>query len=230
MPTPYKRSNMKYITLLLMLAVTSTHAEGLSGSIGVTNAYMSRGTEQNVYHEPAVLGFVTYEKNGFYVSAFAANMNYGEGTTFELDGFGGYRFPAGEWLIDVGFAAINYPSSPNMWNFVEYDIKADRPVGKGSFGIWLGYTDAYFYSYGQGVWSEAHGSYPINDKVSVSASVAYQDLNDGWSYATYNVGTTISLAPTVLLDVRYSDTNQHDLDPLFGTYNDRLAVTLTKLF
>lgn len=221
---------MKYALVLMGLLATSVQASDFSGSVGITSNYMSRGTEQNVYHDPAVMLFAQYTKAGFYVSTFAANMNYGEGTKNELDFFGGYRKTANAWTFDVGFASINYPGSPNNWQFVEYDFKADRTVGKGSVGIWIGWTDSYFYSYGKGLWTELHGSYPITSTVSVSGGIANQDLENGFAYSTYNVGVTWSAQPTLLVDVRFSDTNKHELDPWFHTYDDRVSVTLTKLF
>jgi len=221
---------MKYALVLMGLLATSVQASDLSGSVAWTSNYMARGTEQNVYHNPSVQGFVTYTKNGFYASVFAASMNYGEGSTFELDYFGGYRKTIKDWTVDVGFASINYPGSPNNWEFVEYDIKVDRPLGKGSIGAWVGYTDAYFYSYGKGLWTEIHGSYPVHEKVSVSGAIGNQDLENGFAYSTYNIGATWSATPTFLVDVRFSDTNKHELDPWFHTYSDRVSVTLTKLF
>ncbi|AXQ69926.1 hypothetical protein HOU03_gp342 [Caulobacter phage CcrSC] len=218
------------LALLASAIVSTAQAGDLAGSVSLTSAYISRGTDQNVLNGAALQGFVTYSHGPFYVSAFASSMNYGEGTTKELDFFGGVRKSAGPWTVDLGFANINYPDNHTPLNFVEYDLKVDRAIGKGNVGVWLGYTDAYFNTYGQGVWTEAHASYPITQSVSISGAVANQDLPNNFDYRTWNIGLTKAFAGGVSADLRYSDTDRHDLDPRWNTYGARTSLTLTKSF
>lgn len=218
------------IVLAALLAASPALAGELSGSVSLASAYISRGTDQNVYNGAAVQGFVSYVHGPFYVSSFASTMNYGEGSTKELDFFGGVRKSVGPWSFDAGFANINYPDNHTPLNFVEYDLKIDRAIGKGSVGVWLGYTDAYFNTYGEGVWSEVHASHPLTDKLSISGSVANQDLPNNFDYNTWNLGVTYAAAKDISVDLRYSDTDRHDLDPRWNTYGARTALVLTRSF
>lgn len=222
-----------------LLAVATPAAAEVSGFVSVTSNYMSRGTEQNVYHKPAVQGGVNWSNDqGFYANVFASTMNFGEtgfgisdrNTKLELDYFAGKKTQVGKATVDVGVAVINYPSNHAKWNFVEYDLKVDHPVGKGNVGVWLGYTEHYFATYGAGIWTEVHGSYPVTDKITVSGAVANQDLRNDFDYRTWNVGATYAVTPTISFDVRYSDTDRHDLDPVFDSYGEQVSFTVTKSF
>lgn len=225
---------MKKLALFAAVAAlfaTPAFAGDVSGFASITSRYVSRGTDQNVYGNPALQGGVTYTtENGFYATAFASTMNFGEGTTKELDFFVGKKTTFGKTTVDLSVASINYPDNKLPWNFVEYDIKVDHPVGKGNVGIWVGYTEHYFNIFGEGWWTEAHASYPLTDKLSVSGAVANQALKNDFDYRTWNVGATYMVTPTISADVRYSNTDRHDLDPIFGTYGERVSVTLTKAF
>jgi uncharacterized protein (TIGR02001 family) len=231
---------MKRALLTLALsALAFPAAAEVSGYVTATNHYMSRGTEQNVYGHPAVQGGVNWSNDrGFYFNVFASTMNFGEvgwgisdvNTTKELDFFGGKKTTFGKTVVDVGFASINYPGNHAEWNFVEYDLKIDHPVGKGNIGAWIGYTDRYFALYGPGLWTEVHGSYPVTEKLSASVSVANQALENDFDYRTWNVGATYMVTPSIALDVRYWDTDRHDLDPIFDSYGEKVAVSLTKSF
>lgn len=222
------------------LPLTAVAAE-LTGFVSVTSDYMSRGTSQNVDDRPDVRGALTYTtENGYYGSVFASTMDFGEtaymavpkDTTKELDFFVGKKTQVGKTTVDVGIASINYPDNHVQWNFVEYYVKAERPVGDNgaSIGGMISYTDSYFAVYGEGIWVEAHGSYPMTEKLSLSASVAHQSLPNNFDYSTWNVGATYAIRPDIFLDVRYSDTDGHDLDPIYNTYDSKVSTTLTKTF
>jgi uncharacterized protein (TIGR02001 family) len=214
------------------LVLSSTAAAGtLTGFADATSNYISRGTAQDVHGRPALQAGATYQtQNGWYATTFASTMNFGEGTTKELDFFAGKKTTFGATTVDVGLASINYPANHLPWNFVEYDIKVDHPLGKGNVGAWVGYTDHYFNIYGRSVWTEVHASYPVTAKITVSGAAANQYVPHDFDYRTWNIGATYSVTPTVSLDARYSDTDRHDLDPVFGTYGSQLSVTLTKTF
>lgn len=215
----------------LAVGATSAQAGDMSGYVSVTSAYMSRGTEQNVNHDPAIRGGVNWSnEDGYYVNAFASTMDFGEGSTQELDFFAGKKWTVGKATVDLGVASINYPNNHLPWNFVEYDLKVDHPVGKGNVGAWIGYTDSYFNIFGQGLWTEVHGSYPLTDKLSVSGALANQALKNDFDYRTYNIGATYAVTPNVAVDLRYSDTDAHNLDPIWGTYDGRFSATATLSF
>ena len=227
-----------FIAALVALSATAAHAGETSGWVGVTSNYISRGTAQNVYGNPSVQASATYTDKGYYATVFASTMNFGEtgfgiadkNTTKELDFFVGKKTTVGKTTVDFSVASINYPDNHAKWNFVEYGVRLDRSFGKAQAGVWVGYTDQYFANYGQGIWTEAHGSYPITDKLFVSGAVANQDLPNNFDYRTWNVGAIYSVTPTVSVDVRYSDTDRHDLDPVFDSYGSAVAVTITKGF
>ncbi len=218
---------------LSLLAAVPALAGDLSGSATITSNYISRGTAQNVDGGggPAVQGSLTYTTDtNLYATVFASTMDFGEGTTKELDFFVGYRPTIGDYTVDLSVASINYPNNHTEWNFVEYGVKIDRPVGKGSAGVWVGYAPKYFAVFGPGWWTEAHASYPVTDKLTVSGAVANQALKNNFDYRTWNIGATYAVTPNLFFDVRYADTDRLDLDPIYDTYDDSVSVSLTATF
>ena len=217
--------------VMAALLARRVDAGDLTGYVDVTSRYIARGTDQNIYGDPSAQGGLTYmATNGLYAPAFASTMNFGEGATKEIDVFAGKKTQCGKTTIDLGFASLNYPRSRLPWNFVEYDLKVDHPVGRGNMGAWLGYTDHYFNIFGRGIWTEAHGIFPVASCLSISGAVANQDLPNNCDYRTFNVGATYLISPSVAAEFRYSDTDRHDLDLVYGTYGQRMSVTLTKSF
>jgi uncharacterized protein (TIGR02001 family) len=224
---------MKILALLsaaLFLTTTSAHAVEVGYTAAVASRYVSRGTDQNVNGDPALELGVNVSKGNFYFNTFAANMNFGEGTKKELDFFAGYKPTIKNTTLTFQVASINYPMNHSAWNFVEYEFGADHSLGKGSVGAFVGYTDSYFAVYGPGTWTEVHASYPLTNKIGVSASFGHQALRNNFDYNTWNVGATYAMNKHLSLDVRYSDTDRHDLDPIYNTYGNRLAMVLTASF
>lgn len=232
---------MKTVVMAAVAALLASPAFAgeLSGAIGVTSNYVSRGTQQDVNDEPDVFGTLTYRtQTGYYATVFASTMNYSEtsygaakDSTKELDFFVGKSTQVGKTTVDVGLASINYPDNSVQWNFVEYYAKIDRPItDKVNGGVWLGYTNHYFGTYGTGIWTEAHASYAATPKLTISGAAANQQLDNDFDYRTWNVGATYAVRDNLYVDIRYSDTDGHDLDPLFSTYDAQTSVTLTATF
>lgn len=189
------------------------------------------GTAQNVYDNPSLQGGLTYTiASGFYAATFASTINFGEGLKEELDFFAGKKWPVKQTTVDLSVASINYPNSPTPINFVEYDLKLDHPLGKGNVGAWFGYTEHFFNVYGVGYWTEAHASRPLTDRLSVSGSIASQALPNHFDYRSFNVGATYQLTSHYGGDLQYSNTDRHDLDPVFKTYNGQFSATVTASF
>jgi uncharacterized protein (TIGR02001 family) len=212
------------------LLASAAVAADVSGSITLTSNYVSRGTAQNLPGGPSLQAYGEISHKGFYASTFAATMDYDEGSTKELDFFVGYRKAVGKFSIDVSAANINYPDNPTALNFIEYGVKVDHPVGKGNVGVWVGYTNHYFNTYGKGTWTEAHASYPLTDKLTINGQVAHQNLPRGWDYSTYGVGASYALGKGYSLGLAWSDTDKPQLDPIYGSYGDQVAVSITKAF
>ncbi len=99
---------------------TSAHAEGLSLNVGATSNYLWRGITQTG-DSAAISGGIDYENSGFYVGTWASNVDFGDGSEYELDGYFGYAGEAGPVGFDVGYIYYAYPLSKEK-GFGEYNF------------------------------------------------------------------------------------------------------------
>lgn len=140
-------------TVLLLSAISvaagiyssSTFAvEGLSANAAVTSNYIWRGLTQTD-DQAAVSGGIDFNaKSGFYVGAWASNVEYGSANS-ELDLYAGYGFEINDVTFDVGYLNYGYPAGENLtfsevyasvsWELltVGYNVLADSDAG-GDFG------------------------------------------------------------------------------------------------
>lgn len=121
-----------------------------SGNVGLTTDYRFRGMTQT-QSDPAVQGsFTLAHKSGLYFSAFASNVDFGDGGPhLELDPSIGFTTPLNispnfKPTLDVGVVEYNYPSHSNDFNWTEGYIKltlADAFVKGGSLTGNVNYTN-----------------------------------------------------------------------------------------
>lgn len=226
---------MKTHTLLLAAALTlmasAAHAQNATVYGGITTDYVSRGSTQNM-HDPVVSlgGEYRFGDSGFYVGAWTAHVDFGDGTDQELDFFAGYRTEVSGWALDLGLASYNYLGDPEtgQLDMVEGIAVASRTFGKVTPSFTLAYSKDYFGFAGDSIWAEAQVAYAVSDKLSLSTAYGYQEIeNDSFatggfpSYGTWNVGATYALTPKLSVDVRYTD---NDLDPSSGNLADDTLV------
>jgi uncharacterized protein (TIGR02001 family) len=89
-------------TLLAMLLAMSGIAQAQwSTNLGFASDYYYRGIFQA---STSVNGGVDFEKNGFYVGTWAADVDDG----LEVDGYFGYGFDAGDVSLSVGYTGYFY--------------------------------------------------------------------------------------------------------------------------
>jgi len=96
----------KNILMALMLMSTSVFADG-SGSIGYGSDYIFRGASQA--GTPVVHASYTVESEGFYLGAWASQVDFGDTTSREIDYFGGYNLAVTDKVsLDVGYIRYTY--------------------------------------------------------------------------------------------------------------------------
>jgi uncharacterized protein (TIGR02001 family) len=238
----------------LALALASPAMAGqLSGSVGVTNNYVARGTAQNYNGGPSVMVNANYDfDSGFYVGGFAANVDFeedefgfDEATKVELSGWAGYRHKVGPVTLDYMFGSYNYLGDNDIpLDMIEAKVAATVPVGKASVTSSVGWTPDYFAILGSSWWVDTTVSYPVTPKITASAGVGRQIIDergngvsapfnpDGYSYTTWNLGATYQVNPKWSVEARYYDTDRSDLGAVYSAnpYGKQFAVTVRRGF
>jgi len=168
----------------LLLGASSLAQAELSANIGVTSNYLWRGVTQTD-DGPAISGGVDWShESGFYLGAWASNIDWGIGNGAEVDFYGGYSAEMGDFGYDVGLIYYYYPDSAyddsdfielylnGSWKFLEAGI-AWTINGQADDDMPFSDGDLYYHL---GV------SFDVAESWSIGGTVGYYDFdvpNDG---------------------------------------------------
>lgn len=182
----------------------------LSYNVGVASDYVFRGVSQT-QEDPQVFGGVDLAAGKFYAGTWASNVDFGDKTDAEIDLYAGYKPTLGAASLDFGVIYYGYAGAPKGADYgnVEFKAAGSIPAGKGALGAAVFYSPDSFGAADEAVYYELNGSYPVIDKLSVSAAVGRQTYKGSGDYTTWNVGAAYALNSTLTLDLRYHDTDEH---------------------
>ncbi|MDP4528186.1 TorF family putative porin [Alkalimonas delamerensis] len=129
------------IAVCLSCAAFSVQANW-SLELAVTNNYLFNGVSQTDKKPAFQPGLVWEAGNGFYAGLWGSNVDFGEGTKVEADGYLGYFHQFRDFGLDVGLAQYTYHgrSHSSELNFRELYLTLHRHHYELSF--W--YSDDYF--------------------------------------------------------------------------------------
>lgn len=102
------------------VALTSTASAEVSMNVGAVSNYYFRGITQTG-DAAAIQGGVDYEnESGFYLGTWASTVDFGDGTSYELDLYGGFAGETANGLgYDIGYIYYAYPDAPDGIDFGE---------------------------------------------------------------------------------------------------------------
>ena len=97
----------KLLILLLAFSITPVFA-GMNGFVGYTSDYMWRGQTQTMGGGAFQAG-VDLDYEGFFVGAWASEVDFGDEATYEMDLFLGYELMVSDkFSLDVGVIQYNW--------------------------------------------------------------------------------------------------------------------------
>jgi len=223
----------KYLALagLLTLSITAPALaqEGpkMSYSLSAASDYMWRGVSQTDSN-PAVFAAASGTVGNFYFGAGAENVDFA-GINTEYDLWAGYNVKlSNATTLDLGLVRYGYVDAPTDIDTLEVKAALNHSYAKGNVGILAMHTSDYFGSGDAATYYEVNGSYPLSDKVSLSAAYGYQALdNSTGDYATYNIGLGYAVNSKVSLDLRY---HSNDIDSAASVYDSKLVASVKVAF
>ncbi len=201
-----------------------------SVNAAVTSDYVFRGVSQSAGQMTAQGGAdVTYGIG--YAGVWASGVDFGDSTAAEIDVYGGVKPTYGGFSFDVGFVYYGYVDQPTgtPWDYWEVKAGASHAVGPGTVGVVAFYSPEFTGKTGDAVYVEVNGSVPVPgiEKMSVSAALGRQEIDLAPSYTTWNVGASYALGDHLVFDVRYWDTDSHELGSI---YDSRFVGTVKAVF
>jgi len=191
--------------LLAAWLIRPAHA-GLSETFTVTNDYDFRGISQSA-EDTALQGSVDFSTDvGWYIGAWASNVDFGDSTSIEMDLYTGFTGNAGEFTYDAGLVWYTYDES--VYNFPEAYVSGAYGPFKGKLwyspefaGVNLDPgtleldrdSESAFYA-------EGNFTFPLGGAFSLLLHAGYS-FGDYWDEA----GELASLASGENLDGEYLD-------------------------
>ncbi len=218
-----KLSRASLLAAAVLAAAGGAHAQGdVSFNAAVANDYVWRGVSQTD-NGATVQGGVDYTNGGFYVGAWASNVDFGSDADIEVDLYGGFRGAFTDALSwDVGVIGYFYPGEEDL-DFVE--VKAG--LGYTVDAVSLGAT-AYYDPDNKNTYVEGTGAYAFSEKLKGLASVGNYSFDGGGDYTNWSLGGAYAF-DVFDLTVKYTDT---DIDETFAgdVADENFVVMISKVF
>lgn len=185
-------------------------------NLGAATEYVIRGVSQTGGRPEGFAGVDLTWKHS-YASLWTSNVDFGMlgggRATEEIDAYGGVRREAWGFDLDAGAILYLYAGHGRFSHLGYGEVygKASRTWGPVSLGTSLYYSPNFFDRTGSAWYGEGTVAYAISSRWTLSGSVGRQIIARGGSYGAWNVGASYSPARLLSLDLRYWDTDRHDL-------------------
>lgn len=202
----------------------------LSFNLGAATEYVFRGVSQTD-EDPQVFGGVDATLGSIgYAGVWASNVDFGDSTDAEFDLYAGVKPTVGAVTLDIGVIYYGYLDQPSGadYDYWEGKVAASAPAGPATFGAAVYYSPDFTANTGDAWYYEANATFPIpSSRFVVSGAIGHQTIEEASDYTTWNLGVGFSLTDNLGFDVRYFDTDGHELGKL---YDSRLVAGVKLAF
>ncbi len=234
-------------TLVLAAAATLPllASAQLSGNVALTTNYKFRGQDQDSHKiravKPAIQGGFDYAfgESGWYVGNWNSSVNWLPSNSIEMDFYGGYKFEAGAFDVDLGGLLYAYPGNASGNTTELYGAASWGPLtAKYSHTLTQDYFGFAGAKAGSGLSGRNTGylslafSQEVAPHTTLKASVGFtrfaSDIKDSGvpNYMDYQFGGAYDFGGGLSLAAAVAGANKKSF---FGDVNKpRLLLTLTK--
>lgn len=200
-------------------------AQEVSWQVGVASEYIGKGVGKS-NGEVAPFGSVEVSTGQVYASVFASTAELSQGADAETVTTIGWRPTAGDVKFDL--AVVNRDLAGNRAgvdsNYFEYQADATRAFGAVTTRLRVNYTPDGYAATREAWWIELQGSMALDAKTKASIAIGDRSADGGAEYVAWNAGVKRKLTDQISLDVRWYDTDGHDIG---DAYEGRLVASLS---
>jgi len=156
------------------------HGLNLSGSITVINDYRFRGNTQTNFKPAAQLGIELSHSSGLYIGNWNSNVGWTNGTSLEMDFYGGWRKDVGQGFeLDLGVYQYVYPGADMAVSPNTTELYIGISKGPVSFKVWYAPTNWFAYANSKNaVYFDGNASIELGRGWAVGLHAGYQLLNN----------------------------------------------------
>ena len=191
-----------FAAFLGFATVGTTFAGSLDWNVGVTSQYLWRGMSQG--SGAATSGGLDYTAdNGFSIGTWVSNVDFGDGTSYELDGYFGYSFGP----ISVGYIYYAYPDGEDL-DFSEVSISA--ALGPVEFGVAVIADSDFGADSGDDPYFFLDTGFTVTEGLDLGIHIGYYDYEVGDAETDY--GLTLAIGD---FSFGIIDSSRDDSDPYF---------------
>lgn len=216
--------------LVLCLAASPAQANSVAVSFnaGAATDYVFRGVSQTD-ENPLIFAGADISADGFYAGLWTGNVDYADGTDAEVDLYGGWGYEADGWSFNLGGIYYFYPGQPKGadYDYFEAKLAGSARLGPVTLGAALYYSPDFFGAEDEATYAEVNAAYSFAEAWTASGAAGHQSVSSNADYSTWNLGLSWAATDVVTFDLRYHDTDAHNLGVL---YEDRLVASLKTVF
>jgi len=222
-----------------------------TANAGVFSDYRFRGISQTNLKPAFQGGFDIGHASGFYVGNWNSNVDSSlyNGANLEMDFYGGYKLPVGDFAFDFGALYYYYPGSGAGGTYKIDNTELYMSVGWGPVSVKYSHAISDFFGVNDSKNSgylEGNGSYEIGKGFSIIGHLGYQKLKGNAqvveigsttrqdSITDWKIGVTYDLSG-FLLGAAYVGTNRNLTGGTAALSNknisnDTVVVSVSKSF
>lgn len=210
------------------------------GSIAGTSDYVWRGVSQTQGKPALQIDLNVTHASGFYVGAWASNVDFGDpddGINVEFDPYIGWSGAVSENAeLDVFLTHVSFPGHNPGYDYSYTELEAKLSFANGLY-VGAAYSPDIFNLGGPGYYTNVGVELPLGETgFDFTAQVGHYNLNRaaGDSYNDYLVGVARAFGP-VQASLQYTNTSSYG-EALSESLDDasqadgRVALTLTSEF
>lgn len=208
---------------------TSASADPITGQIGVASEYIGKGLGKSD-EEPAAFGSVRWQTNGVYAVGFISQAASNKGADAEVIATVGYERDIGDWGVDVQVMHRQMTREINGVDSGYFEIQGDvsrELTDRLSARMRINYSPDTYGAGDAAWWSEAQATVKLTSNDKLSMAYGARRTANGSDYDAWNVGVKHKFTSAIAGDLRWYDTDGHDLG---GRFKGRRVASLSYSF
>ncbi|MCX7033590.1 MAG: TorF family putative porin [Arenimonas sp.] len=204
---------------------------GFSWNAAITSDYMFRGVSQTQEDPAFQLGADYSFAGGFYVGAWASNVDFGAGgPDVEVDTYIGWNTDLSDaWNLDLMLNRYNYIGQEDYFGDGEYTEFLATVAYDETYSFTFGYTNDIYDLDQDAFYAGAGGEWDIGKGFALGAGVGYNVFDDSTGfedYLDYSVSLSRDIGP-VNASLSYVGTNDKGEYNFGDNAEDRVVLTFS---